>query len=523
MKRVEALFEKWRKTSINQINVIAILFAGIFAFSSAFVIIFNELQDFKKEVVTLEIDYMQNQQRRAVEQTSRLYKLIEYRYEELKDKPKSILYATISKEIKILLDDSTDGNYIFVYDAHRQVIYESKYINPSHKVITDLIQTGKLGGGFLSFESKKEDKKITHLAFAKEFKPAHWIVGSGVSIDEIDRVLMQKKEEHSKKISGFILKIITLTLFLYIASTLKYRYVTEKITKETQFIRDSFKRASTSYTFIDRDKIKFEEFREITAHANLMIAAIKEKKIALENLNYNLESLIEEKTQELQKSLAYGKELLEDQDRFVKNAIHEINTPLSIILMNIDLYNLKYDKNPYLVKIEAGVKVLQNVYGDLSFVVKKDRADYAVEMINMTEFVKERVDYFDDVALGNRLTIKSEIEDEIFILFNEHELQRICDNNLSNAIKYSYINETIYVGLHMKNGCTVLEIQSSGDQIISPENLFKRYYREDIARGGFGLGLNIVKEICDKNSVKIEVTSDNHQNTFRYFFECSRK
>lgn len=517
------MFEKWKKTSINQINVIAILFAGIFAFSSAFVIIFNELQDFKKEVITLETDYMQTQQRRAVEQTSRLYKLIEYRYEELKDKPESTLYTTISKEIQILLDDLNDGNYVFVYDEDRRVIYESKYINPSHKVITDLIQTGKLGGGFLSFETNKDDKKITHLAFVKEFKRAKWIVGSGVSIDEIDRVLMKKKEEHSNKISGFILKIITLTLFLYIASTLKYRYITEKITKETQFIRDSFKRASTNYTFIDRDKIKFEEFREITAYANVMLAAIKEKKIALENLNYNLESLVEEKTQELQTSLAYGQKLLEDQDRFVKNAIHEINTPLSIILMNIDLYNLKYDKNPYLVKIDAGVKVLQNIYGDLSYIVKKDRGDYAVEMINMTEFVKERVDYFDDVALGNRLTIKSEIEDEIFILFNEHELQRICDNNLSNAIKYSYINEIIYVKLHMRSGCTVLEIESRGDKIISPENLFSRYYREDIARGGFGLGLNIVKEICDKNNVKTEVVSDDNHTIFRYFFECSRR
>jgi signal transduction histidine kinase len=232
---------------------------------------------------------------------------------------------------------------------------------------------------------------------------------------------------------------------------------------------------------------------------------------------------VQEKTKELQKSVQYAKTLLEDQDRFVKNAIHEINTPLSIILMNIDLYNLKYEKNPYLLKIEAGVKVLQNVYGDLSYIVKKDRVDYAVEMINLTDFIASRVDYFNDVALGNRLSIKSEIEDEIFILFNESELQRISDNNLSNAIKYSYINEIIHVRLYRQDHCTIFEVQSHGDKIEAPKNLFDRYYREDIARGGFGLGLNIVKEICDKNNVRIEVISDEEKTIFKYYFECSRR
>lgn len=319
------------------------------------------------------------------------------------------------------------------------------------------------------------------------------------------------------------MKILTLTLFLYLASIIKHRYITERITSEVKFIIDSFKKASSSYEFIDRDKIKLEEFREITSHANLMIEKIKEKNRALENLNLNLETLVQEKTKELQKSISKNKKLLKDQDKFIKNAIHELNTPLSIILMNIDLYNLKHDKNIYLTKIEAAVKVLQNIYGDLGFIVKQDRVEYKKEMIDLSEYIEQRIDYFSDVAFGNELEIQSKIERNLFISFSEFELQRLCDNNISNAIKYSYAKQKIQIRLYQKENEILFEVENIGDKIEHIKRLFDRYYREDEARGGFGLGLNIVKEICDKNGVKIEVDSTTQRTIFRYIFTCKEK
>jgi len=517
------LFYNWKKKSINQINVIAILFAGIFAFVAAFVVIFNEYNQFEKDIVKIETDYNFSQRKKAIDQTARLYRLIEYRYDALKDKPEIVIRTTLSKEIGILLDNLEVGSYIFVYDEQGKVIYESRHTNLNPTNISDFIKTGRNGGGFLSFRYMNQDQEVSDLVYIRYFQKSKLILGSGVNVDELERVLADKKKQYKNKISGFILKIITLTLFLYIASILKYRYITDKITKEMKFINKSFKDTSANYTFIDRSKIKLKEFRDITSQVNLMISIIKDKQKSLEDLNKNLENLVEQKTQELQKSVSYGKQLLEDQDKFLKNAIHEINTPLSIMLMNIDLFNLKYNKNQYLVKMEAAVKVLQNVYGDLSFIVKKDKANNSIEMINFSKYLSQRVDYFNDVALGNKLSIKSEIEDDIFILFNEQELQRICDNNLSNAIKYSHINEVIYVRLFTKETCTVLEVENKGEVIELANKLFERYYREDIARGGFGLGLNIVKEICDKNFVKIEVCSDEGKTIFKYFFECSRR
>jgi len=513
------MFKIWKKQSINQINIIAILFAGIFAFTSAFVIIFNEYIEFDKDIIAIETTYIKNQKSRAIEQTGRLHRLIKYHFEQSDQKPYNEVVMLLSNEIGIVLDDKNSRDYIFVYDKDGNAIYESKYYKYKSEIIKKLISTGQNNGGFLVFK----DKATKNIAYARKFKEANWVIGSGMNIDEKDVVLAQKREEHRNKISGFVLKIITLTLFLYLASILKYRYITDKITKEIKFIVDSLKGTSKNYHFIDRSKIKFEEFREITSQVNYMITKLKEKKGALEDLNKNLESLVEKKTEELQKSVEYSEQLLAYQDKFLKNAIHEINTPLTIILMNIDLYNLKHDKSPYLMKIEAAVKVLENIYGDLSFIVKKDKVDHRVDMIDFTEFVKSRVEYFGDVATGNKLHIKSDIEDDIFVLFNEFELQRLCDNNISNAIKYSHINETIYVRLYREDGYTIFEVENKGEKIVNVDELFHRYYREDNARGGFGLGLNIVYEICEKNKVEIKVESDEKKTLFRYCFECSRR
>jgi signal transduction histidine kinase len=191
--------------------------------------------------------------------------------------------------------------------------------------------------------------------------------------------------------------------------------------------------------------------------------------------------------------------------------------------MNIDLYNLKHDKNIYLTKIEAAVKVLQNIYGDLGFIVKQDRVEYKKEMINLSEYVEQRIDYFSDVAFGNELEIQSKIERNLFISFSEFELQRLCDNNISNAIKYSYAKQKIQIRLYQKENEIFFEVENIGDKIEHIKRLFDRYYREDEARGGFGLGLNIVKEICDKNGVKIEVDSTTQRTIFRYIFTCKEK
>lgn len=478
--------------SITQINLVAIVFAGIFAFLSACIIIANEYMDFQNEIKTVEQNYLESEKKHLTLQLDLLSNIVQYRYIQSKELPKEEFYLKLKEDIHNLTILMDEKSYIFVHTKNGDYIYTSP-LYERHHTPKDIV-------------------------FTKEYPPLGLILGSGVNISNIKDVLAQKNKDYDDKIMSFMIKIYILTLFLYLFSTIEYRYMSGIMKKEIRFIVESFQNASKSYGMIEMEKINFKEFKDVASHANLMLTEVKEKANALVELNTNLEGIVEQKTLELKKSVDFAKELLEKQDRFVKNAIHEINTPLSIILMNIDLYNLKFEKNKYLQKIEAAVKVLDNIYEDLAYIAKKDRVVYEKSMIDFSKFAHERIEYFEDAAICNKVTIKSAIRAELFIFFNDIELQRICDNNISNAIKYSFENTSVHVRLYAKNESIVFEVENRGEMIKAPEKLFSRYYREDVARGGFGLGLNIVKEICDENNVFIEVLSDEEATMFRYVF-----
>ncbi len=123
------------------------------------------------------------------------------------------------------------------------------------------------------------------------------------------------------------------------------------------------------------------------------------------------------------------------------------------------------------------------------------------------------------MALGNKIVLEHDITPNLKLFFSEVELQRICDNNISNAIKYSLPESEVFITLKRDKEMLLLEVTSVGTAIKDPEQLFKRYYREGSARGGFGIGLHIVKEICDKHAVKVDVQSANNQNSFQYYFK----
>ena len=202
--------------------------------------------------------------------------------------------------------------------------------------------------------------------------------------------------------------------------------------------------------------------------------------------------------------------------------MHEINTPLSIIQTNIDLLKMKIPNNKYITNIESGSKIIQNIYDDLSYLVKRDRVIYEKEYLDFTKILKNRLDFFDEIAKSNSLSFNSMIEDDLYIKFNITELQRIIDNNLSNAIKYSYSDSKIIIELYYLNDDEIeFSIATNSKKIDYTNKIFDDFYRENIARGGFGLGLKIVKDICDKNLVIINLQSNEKETKFTYRFKIN--
>ena len=195
-------------------------------------------------------------------------------------------------------------------------------------------------------------------------------------------------------------------------------------------------------------------------------------------------------------------------DRFIKDTTHELNTPVTAILTNIEMID-KSLLDEKLVKkinrIEIGAKTISNIYEDLTFVTLNNQIISNNENINVSDILRQRIDFFNSLADMKKITFKMDIKDNIFILCDVKKISKLIDNLLSNAIKYNKISGFIIVVLS-EDG---FSIQDSGKGITKEnlENLFERYTRFDKSVGGFGIGLNIVSLIIKEYDFKINVES----------------
>ncbi|MDD3054694.1 MAG: FIST N-terminal domain-containing protein [Aliarcobacter sp.] len=241
---------------------------------------------------------------------------------------------------------------------------------------------------------------------------------------------------------------------------------------------------------------------------------------ALTHLIQQSSSDYNEQSKELENGNIYAQNLIASQKQFLKHAVHETNTPLSIIMGNIEMFEMEHGKNKYLSNIEVAMKNIFSIYDDLSYLVKKDQVNQATHKIDLVDFVRSRVEFFATSALKFKSKFKFQTnKNKIIINFNEIKLQRIVDNNLTNAIKYTLENEIINVKLELHNNNCDFIIESRSAQILDPQKIFEEYYREEVSKDGFGLGLNLVKRICSEENVGIKLESGENWASFTYTFK----
>ncbi|WP_051906698.1 MULTISPECIES: HAMP domain-containing sensor histidine kinase [unclassified Sulfurospirillum] len=210
-------------------------------------------------------------------------------------------------------------------------------------------------------------------------------------------------------------------------------------------------------------------------------------------------------------------------NHFFTDVMHELKTPLGIMQLNIEGLVRKY-KDKRLSRTLAALSTLSTLYDDLEYLIKNKTITYTTELLNFSTFLEDRIAYFEALSASKEILICSHIEPELYVRINRIELQRIIDNNITNAIKYSPTQTIIDVALNADNGKLCFTIKDHGVGIKEVDKIFERHYRGDIYKGGFGIGLSIVKSICDKYGVVIEVQSEEKKGSeFRYWFREEAK
>ncbi|HQS67669.1 MAG TPA: HAMP domain-containing sensor histidine kinase [Sulfuricurvum sp.] len=369
----------------------------------------------------------------------------------------------------------------------------------------------------LIYDEYKGFEKTVHLELASH---------DGSSLMALEKVSSTSKEFKGRLIK-IVLEIATLALILFGVIVGISKIINAMIAREVDAFLRFYESAQSKMKLINPDELYFSESIKMAHYANEMAKSLQSQTEALQQMNVNLEERVQLKTQALQlqnvaleKEQKFSEGLLESHKQFIRYAIHETYTPLSVIMANIELFTMKEGRNRYLAKIEAGVKNIFSIYDDLSYLVKKDQIEYPKKAIDLGEYVASRIEFFDEVAHFSNLSFDyQEPESLSWIFFNETKLQRVVDNNLTNAIKYSKSGEVIHVGVL----CSMMEcsfwVQSKSEKIHDEEKIFEAYYRERQKTDGFGLGLNLVKSICDEEDVIIVIDSNTEFTRFEYTFK----
>ena len=195
-------------------------------------------------------------------------------------------------------------------------------------------------------------------------------------------------------------------------------------------------------------------------------------------------------------------------DRFIKDTTHELNTPISAIVANIEMIdttNLDEKTANKIKRIDIGAKTVSNIYQDLTYLTLNNKIMSQNENINLSDILHQRIDYFTTLADVKKIKFIKDIQNDLYLTMDVKKLSKLIDNLISNAIKYNKINGSIKVSL--KPNLIIIEDSGIGIKKEQIALLFDRYSRFDKTVGGFGIGLNIVSMICKEYDLKINIDS----------------
>ena len=238
--------------------------------------------------------------------------------------------------------------------------------------------------------------------------------------------------------------------------------------------------------------------------------------------NHTQDEKIKELYKEIKNQKEYNQHLLDNNKQFIADMVHQIRTPLTVIMTNTSLIEMQSERkvSSYTTQINSAINMLSNSYEDLSYIISNDTIEYKLIEINFTDFLKERIHFFEVIAHANDKTIYANIDNAVKISMNDTELERLIDNNLSNAIKHSSDKSEMEIVLEKNHSGVVLEFISKGKNIRDVSMIFDKNYTETYgAKRSLGLGLNMVKMICEKNGIAYSAHSDKSINTFTYVFK----
>ncbi len=191
-------------------------------------------------------------------------------------------------------------------------------------------------------------------------------------------------------------------------------------------------------------------------------------------------------------------------EQFIQDISHELNTPITALQMSTKriLQKKIYDER-ILTNISISTKQLYTIYQSLAYLnFSIDTKE--ISIINIKTIIQEIINFYAQLCQVKRIKVIANL-DNLDKKIDADKARLLFSNLLSNAIKYSMPDTTITIQL--KNKIFTMQDEGIGIAKKNLKEIFKLYRRNSDLAGGFGIGLSIVKKICDAEGIKIDVIS----------------
>ncbi len=225
--------------------------------------------------------------------------------------------------------------------------------------------------------------------------------------------------------------------------------------------------------------------------------SIKLKQTNIEEFN-RLNITIAELTQKLQNDYKSLKE-------FTENASHELQTPIAIISLNLEeimQQDLKESTFKQIVATQNAVKRLSNLNKYLLLLTKIRNMQYPIEkQVVINNIINNKIVEFQALLKIRNINVKLNSKSNFVLNMNIELVEILLNNLISNAIKHNILDGEIIIDITNNQ----IQICNSGkENSLTNYTIFKRFTKENSK--SYGLGLSIVKQICDTHNLSIEYT-----------------
>ena len=190
------------------------------------------------------------------------------------------------------------------------------------------------------------------------------------------------------------------------------------------------------------------------------------------------------------------KDALSLTEEFLKDIIHDLNTPISSILLNLKILQKKKSEEA-IKRIEFSAKNIGSLYNNLEITIKENPIQR--EEVDIKSLIDEKIEYY--AYLFPNIEFKTDIQIDT-LQTSYDEISRILDNLISNACKYNKADGSVSIFIDSNK----MVIEDSGIGIKNIHKVFDRFYKENDR--GIGIGLDIVKKLCKKLGYHIKIKSE---------------